>query len=39
MASISARYSLMETGTLAWRSSRKKFTNMVSPQPHVPLPR
>src|SRR5258708_37519592 len=28
MASISARYSLMETGTLAWRSSRKKFTNI-----------
>src|SRR5215470_13065824 len=24
-----ARYSLMETGTLAWRSSRKKFTNIV----------
>src|SRR6516164_7104025 len=23
-----ARYSLMEAGTLAWRSSRKKFTNI-----------
>src|SRR3990167_1884191 len=29
MASISAKYSLMETGTLAWRSSRKKFTNIA----------
>src|SRR3954470_22310963 len=28
MPSIRARYSLMETGTLAWRSSRKKLVNI-----------
>src|SRR6185437_188995 len=28
MPSIRARYSLMETGTLAWRNSRKKLVNI-----------
>src|SRR5438876_4733829 len=38
MASISARYSLMETGTLAWRNSRKKFTNIaISSSALLPL--